>query len=206
MAIYAFEGKRPTIAASAYVSPTATVIGQVTIGERCYIGHGAILRGDYGSIEIGDETAVEEGVIIHARPEDWTRIGKRVTVGHGAMVHNATIMDEAVIGMRAVISDFSEVGRGAIVGEMGLVKNSQKVPAGKVAVGSPVRIIGEVEERHRPMARWAKDLYFALAQRYAAGAMVELPDHIHRNASAPGVRGQGTTSSPDGTPPGDSTP
>ncbi|RLB64595.1 MAG: gamma carbonic anhydrase family protein, partial [Deltaproteobacteria bacterium] len=83
MALYTFEDRKPDVAATAYVSPTAQVIGDVAIGERCYIGHGAILRGDYGSIEIGDETAVEEGVIVHARPQDWTRIGKRVTIGHG---------------------------------------------------------------------------------------------------------------------------
>ena len=63
MGIFSFEGKQPDIDASAYVSPTAMVVGRVTIGQRCYIGHGAILRGDYGCIEIGDETAIEEGVI-----------------------------------------------------------------------------------------------------------------------------------------------
>ena len=93
MPIYAFEGRQPVIAESAYVSPSAQVIGDVRIGARCYVGHGAILRGDYGSIVIGDETAVEEGVIVHARPEDLTTIGRRVTLGHGAMVHNASILD-----------------------------------------------------------------------------------------------------------------
>jgi tRNA-Thr(GGU) m(6)t(6)A37 methyltransferase TsaA len=77
--------------------------------------------------------------------------------------------------MRAVISDFSEVGEGAIVGEMGLVKNGQKVPAGKVAVGVPVRVIADVDERHRDMTVWAKDLYVDLAARYSSGAMTELP-------------------------------
>jgi tRNA-Thr(GGU) m(6)t(6)A37 methyltransferase TsaA len=174
MPIYSFEGRRPEIDGSAYISPTATVIGGVSVGERCYIGHGAILRGDYGSIAVGDETAVEEGVIVHARPEDWTRIGRRVTIGHGAMVHNATIDDGAVIGMRAVVSDFAVVGQGAIVGEMTLVKNSQAIPAGKVAVGVPARVVGDVDEHHRPMTRWAKDLYVELSARYPAG-LVELP-------------------------------
>ncbi len=174
MPIFSFESRYPTIAATAYVSPTATVIGRVIIGERAYIGHGAILRGDYGNVEIGDETAVEEGVLIHARPEDWTRVGRRVTLGHGAMVHNAVIADGAVVGMRAVISDFAEVGEGAIVGEMGLVKNGQKVPAGKVAVGVPARVVGDVDDRHRAMTHWAKELYVDLAGRYARGAMVEV--------------------------------
>jgi len=174
MTIYSFEGAQPDIATSAYVSPTAQVIGHVTIGERCYVGHGAILRGDYGSIEIGDETAVEEAVIVHARPADWTRIGKRVTIGHGAMIHNATIRDGAVIGMRAVVSDFSEVGEGAIIGEMGLVRNGQQVPPRKVALGVPVKIVGDVDERHGDMTRWAKELYVDLAARYLAGAMVAI--------------------------------
>lgn len=174
MPIYSFEGRQPTIATTAYVSPTAQIIGRVKVGEDCYIGHGAILRGDYGSIEIGDGTAVEEGVIIHARPEDWTRIGTRVTIGHGAMIHNATIRDEAVIGMRAVISDFSEVGVGAIIGEMGLVRNRQKIPSGKIAFGLPVKVVGDVDERHADMTVWAKDLYIDLARRYLSGAMVQI--------------------------------
>jgi len=204
MPLYAFEGKRPSIDPTAYVSPTATVIGNVSIGARCYVGHGAILRGDYGSIEIGDETAIEEGVIIHARPEDWTRIGHRVTLGHGAMVHNAIIHDGAVIGMRAVISDFSEVGKGAIVGEAGLVKNGQKIPEGKVAVGVPVRVVGDVDERHRAMTHWAKDLYAALAGRYAAGGMVEIDRSADEQPLSPRLVSIGTIRTPyrqpEGTP------
>lgn len=196
MTIFSFEGKRPSIAATAYISPSAQVIGQVTIGERCYVGHGAILRGDYGSIEIGDETAIEEGVIVHARPEDWTRIGDRVTVGHGAMIHNATIHEGAVIGMRAVISDYSVVGAGAIVGEMALVKNSQQVPAGKVAVGLPAKVVCDVDERHRPMTHWAKELYAALAGRYNAGGMVELPAPAVAPAPLPALIPIGTIHTP----------
>jgi carbonic anhydrase/acetyltransferase-like protein (isoleucine patch superfamily) len=174
MPVCAFENHRPTIAATTYIAPSAQIIGKVTIGERCYIGHGAILRGDFGSIEIGDETAIEEGVIVHSRPEERTLIGARVTVGHGAMVHNATVEDGAVIGMRAVISDYAEVGAGSIVGEMGLVKNHQKIPSGKVAVGVPVRIVGDIDERHHMMTHTAKTLYVELARRYAEGAMVEI--------------------------------
>jgi carbonic anhydrase/acetyltransferase-like protein (isoleucine patch superfamily) len=172
--VYTFENHRPSIGATTYVSPTAQIIGKVTIGERCYVGHGAVLRGDFGAIEIGDETAIEEGVIVHSRPDECTRIGARVTVGHGAMVHNASVADGAVIGMRAVISDYAEVGAGAIVGEMALVKNHQKVPPGKVAVGVPVRVVGDIDERHHMMTHTAKELYVELARRYAEGAMVEI--------------------------------
>ena len=169
MPIYKFEDRCPKIAPGAYISPTSTVIGAVSIGRDCYIGHGAILRGDYGTIKIGNGTAVEEGVIIHARPDDFTSIGEQVTVGHGAMIHNATIEDGAVIGMRATISDYSEVGQWAIVGEMTLVKNGQKIPARKIAVGIPARIIGAVEEKHLKLWSWAKKLYMDLARRYPEG-------------------------------------
>ena len=98
MTLYSFEGRVPQVAPSAYVAPSAQVIGRVVVGEDCYVGHGAILRGDYGTILVGDGTAVEDGVIVHARPDDTTRFGKRVTLGHGAMIHNATVHDGAVIG------------------------------------------------------------------------------------------------------------
>jgi len=117
--IYSFKDKKPRISPDAYLAPSAQIIGDVAIGRACYIGHGAILRADYGTIIIGDGTAVEEGCIIHARPNGTTLIGKEVTLGHGAMVHNAVIEDYAVIGMRSVISDYSRVGFWTIIGEMG---------------------------------------------------------------------------------------
>jgi carbonic anhydrase/acetyltransferase-like protein (isoleucine patch superfamily) len=174
MPIYEFDGRVPAISAAAYIAPTAVIVGDVTIGPDCYVGHGAILRGDYGTIVIGAATAIEEGVIVHARPQDRTVIGERVTVGHGAMIHNATVHDGATIGMRAVVSDFSVVGEGALIGELSLVKRGQQVPARAIAVGAPVRVIGEVGLAQSDMAVWAKELYVDLAHRYEA-ALREIP-------------------------------
>ncbi|MDY6864088.1 MAG: hypothetical protein SV062_14010 [Thermodesulfobacteriota bacterium] len=97
MAIYSFEGKVPAIHETAFVADSAQIIGNVKIESNCYIGPTAVIRGDYGTINIGEGTAIEEGCIIHARPQGNTIIGKRVTVGHGSMIHNAEIMDYAVI-------------------------------------------------------------------------------------------------------------
>ena len=108
--LYRFGGKQPTVGKDSYVSDLATVIGDVVIGVNCYIGHGAILRGDYGRIEIGDYTAVEEGAIIHAPPGDTNRIGTRVTIGHGAVIHGKYIGNQAVIGMGSILSIWSEIG------------------------------------------------------------------------------------------------
>jgi len=169
MPVYRFEDREPEIAPSAWVFPDAVVIGRVIIGENAYVGAGAILRGDYGTIVIGEGTAVEEGVIVHARPNDKTEFGRRVTIGHGAMIHNATIGDEAVLGMRCTVSDYSKVGEWAIIGEGALVRSKQEVPPGKVAVGVPAKVIGDVEEHHRMIWTMAKELYIDLAARYPKG-------------------------------------
>ncbi len=174
MALYRFEDRVPTVGVDTFVAESALVIGDVRIGKQCYIGHGAILRGDYGTIIIGDGTAIEEGVIVHARPDDKTVFGQRVTVGHGAMIHNARIDDDAVIGMRATVSDYSRVGAWAIVGEMTLVKNSQEIPEGKIAVGVPAVIKGEVRDKHRAIWGFGKQLYIDMANRYNAPGAFEL--------------------------------
>jgi len=166
MALYQFEGRKPRVAHGAFIAESALVIGNVQIGKDVYIGHGAILRGDYGTILVGEGTAIEEGVIVHARPNDRTVFGKRVTIGHGAMIHNAQIRDYAVIGMRATISDYSRVGEWTIIGEMGLVKNSQNVPDGVVAVGVPVKIMGKVDKKQKEFWGYGKKLYVEMAHRY----------------------------------------
>jgi carbonic anhydrase/acetyltransferase-like protein (isoleucine patch superfamily) len=166
MPLYQVKDRIPVIGEGAWIAPSAEIIGDVRIGRGCYIGFGAILRGDYGLIEIGDESAIEEGVMIHARPFDRTIIGKRVTVGHMAMIHNARIADNAIIGMKAMVSDFSEIGEWALVAEQALVVRRQKIPAGKIYGGSPSKEMGEMQERHRTEWGLAKQLYADLAMRY----------------------------------------
>jgi carbonic anhydrase/acetyltransferase-like protein (isoleucine patch superfamily) len=166
MALYQFEERKPRIAKGTFIAESALVIGDVQIGKDAYIGHGVILRGDYGTILVGDGTAIEEGVIVHARPNDRTVLGNHVTVGHGAMIHNARIRDYAVIGMRATISDYSVVGEWAIIGEMGLVKNSQNVPDGVVAVGVPAKVMGKVDKKQKEFWSYGKKLYVEMAHRY----------------------------------------
>ena len=125
--LYRFDNRQPAIGKHTYVSNTAEVIGNVIIGDNCYIGHGAILRGDYGYIEIGDGSAVEEGVIIYAAPNEMCTIVKNVTIGHGAIVHAKLIHDMAVIGMGAIVSVGAEIGVWAIVDEGCVVKMNQVI-------------------------------------------------------------------------------
>jgi phenylacetic acid degradation protein len=164
--LYRFDGKEPKVGKQTYVSELAHVIGDVVIGDNCYIGHGAILRGDYGRIEIGDGTAVEEGVIIHAPPAHTHKIGQRVTIGHGAILHGNAIGPEAVIGMGAIVSIRSEIGEGTIIAEGGVVKMNQQIPSGVVAAGNPVKIVRKVSESDKKHWNYAKTLYINLAEQY----------------------------------------
>ncbi|MFH1985663.1 MAG: gamma carbonic anhydrase family protein [Pseudomonadota bacterium] len=164
--LYKFDGKQPKIGNDTYVSDLARVIGDVVIGNNCYIGHGAILRGDYGRIEIGDGTAVEEGVIVHAPPGDTNQIGNRVTIGHGAVVHSKKIGDQAVIGMGSILSIWSEIGDSAIVAEGSVIKMKQIIPKRVVAAGNPAQIVREISEKDEAFWNWGKQLYIDLATKY----------------------------------------
>ncbi len=164
--LYKFDGNQPEVGTESYVAETALVIGDVVIGNNCYIGHGAIIRGDYGRIEIGDGTAVEEGVVIHSPPSAVHEICKRVTLGHGAVCHGRRIGSEAVIGMGAILSINSAVGDGAIVAEGGVVRANMEIPEKVVAGGNPAEIIRPVKDKDVAMWNFGKQLYIDLAKKY----------------------------------------
>jgi carbonic anhydrase/acetyltransferase-like protein (isoleucine patch superfamily) len=168
MALYEFEGKRPAIGKTSFVPDSADVIGDVVIGESCFIGVGARIRGDYGRVRIGDRTSVQENVVIHARENGETLVGSNVQLGHGCLLHNCTVKDNAVIGVGAILTDFSLIGDWAIVGEGAVVRG--EAPDGKIAVGVPAKVIGDVTEKHKAEWQYDKDRYAELASaRYPAG-------------------------------------
>lgn len=166
MALYRFGDRVPRIGRSTWVSDSAQIIGDVEIGADCYVGHGVILRGDYGSISIGDGSAVEEYAVVHIRPEGLSRIGKSVTIGHGAVIHCNQIDDFAVIGMGAVLSFGVKIGSWAIVAEGCVVSHNMEIPAEKIAAGVPAKIVKQVEPSHKAFWTYGKQLYVDLAHRY----------------------------------------
>jgi len=172
--LYSFNGREPQVGRETYVSETASLIGDVRVGNNCYIGHGAILRGDYGTIKIGDGTAVEEGVIIHAPPNEISLIGGKVTLGHGAIIHSSFIGDFTVVGMGAILSISSEVGRRSIVGEGAVISMNKKFPDGVVIAGNPARRIREVSRQDEDFWGWVKQLYIDLAKKYLDSGMHRL--------------------------------
>ena len=164
MSIYSFENKQPTIGKGSFIYESADVIGNVKLGKNCYICPGARIRGDYGTITIGDNTAIEENVVIHARPNDITVIGSHVTIGHAAIIHNATINDWAVIGMGSIVSDWAEIGEWGVVAEGAVVKNKQKIPDKSIAVGIPAKIISETSAEYEKQWTEFKNIYVDLAR------------------------------------------
>ena len=176
--LYSFRNREPRIGKETYVSEHAFIVGDVEIGDNCYIGHGAILRGDYGSIEIDSGTAVEEGVVMHAPPNDICRVGKKVTIGHGAIIHSSSIGDFAVIGMGAIVSIYAEVGEEAIVAEGSVVKMRQKVPSGVVVGGNPAKIVRKITDEDKKLWDYGKQIYIELAREYIQNGMKRLDSSI----------------------------
>ena len=169
MTIYSFEGKVPEVDQLAHIHEDATIIGDVVIGQECFIGAGAIIRGDYGKIEIGDRTAVEEGCVIHAPPDETCKIGNDVIIGHGAIIHCSRTEDCAFIGMGAVLSIHAVIGESSIIGEGAVVTQDQVIPPKKIAVGNPAKVIKDVPEERKEVHAWGTGLYAGLSKRYKEG-------------------------------------
>ena len=174
MTIYEFEKRKPSLGKGTFIFESADIIGDVIIGENCYIGPGARIRGDYGSIRIGNNTAIEENVVIHARPDENTSIGDFVTIGHAAIIHNAVINDWAIIGMGSIVSDWADIGKWAVVGEGALVKNKQKIPDKAIAVGVPAKVISEVSQVYIKQWTKYKKIYSDLAKKRFPLSLKEL--------------------------------
>lgn len=165
MPVYEFEGRRPKIGANCYLYEGASIIGDVEIGEKCFIGPGAVLRGDYGSIKVGNKTAIEDNVIVHARPGELCSIGNYVTLGHGSIIHNAELANWCVIGMGAVVSDYAKLGEWAVVGEGAVVSNKTVIEPGQVAMGVPAKVVGPVTDDYKKQWTQYKGFYVDMAER-----------------------------------------
>ncbi|HEX7658797.1 MAG TPA: gamma carbonic anhydrase family protein [Pseudonocardiaceae bacterium] len=140
MAIYALGELTPTISPDAYVHPDATVIGNVLLGPHASVWPGAVLRGDYGRIEVGARTSVQDGTIVHCTAQTPTIIGADCVIGHNAHIEGATIADHCLIASGSVVLNGSVVEEGAIVGAGAVLSFNARVPARSMALGVPARV------------------------------------------------------------------
>jgi carbonic anhydrase/acetyltransferase-like protein (isoleucine patch superfamily) len=146
MAFYQFNGIKPVVYPSAFVHPQAAVTGNVVIGKDVYIGPGCALRGDWGKIIIEDGCNVQENCTVHMFPGVTVILKECAHIGHGAIIHGATIGRNCLVGMNAVIMDEVELGNESIVGALCFIKQGEKIPARSLVVGNPAKIIKEVSD------------------------------------------------------------
>lgn len=144
--IYEFNGYRPVVHETAFVHPQATVTGNVIIGRDVYVGPGAAIRGDWGQIVIEDGCNVQENCTIHMFPGITVYLREGAHIGHGAIVHGATIGPNSLVGMNAVLMDEVEIGAECIIGALCFIKSGEKIPARSLVVGNPGKIIREVSD------------------------------------------------------------
>jgi carbonic anhydrase/acetyltransferase-like protein (isoleucine patch superfamily) len=144
--IYQFNSYIPVIHESSFIHPQAAVTGNVIIGKQCYIGPGAAIRGDWGQIIIEDGCNVQENCTIHMFPGITVLLKEGAHIGHGAVIHGATIGRNCLVGMNSVIMDNVELGDDTIVGALTFIKEGEKVPSRSLIVGNPARIIKQVSD------------------------------------------------------------
>jgi len=143
---YQFNGFRPVVHPSSFVHPSAVIIGNVIIGKDVYIGPGAAIRGDWGGVVIEDGCNVQENCIVHMFPGITVYLREGAHIGHGAIIHGASIGRNSLVGMNAVVMDNVKVGEGCIVGALAFVPEGMEIPDRKIAVGNPAKIIKEVSD------------------------------------------------------------
>jgi len=152
-----FLRKQPSLGKHVFICKGATVVGDVTLGEHASVWYGAVLRADINRIVVGNYSNVQDNAVLHLSDELPCIIGDYVTVGHAAVIHGATVANESLIGMGAVILDGAEIGEQCIVGARSLVTPGTKIPAGSMVMGSPAKVVRPLKPEEREgLKYWAE--------------------------------------------------
>ncbi len=170
MPLYSFEGKRPAVHASAFVAPTAVLVGDVVVEECASVWYNAVLRADFNPIVIRRGANVQDGSVVHVTPVHAVDVGPGATIGHTCVVHGATIGEEALVGNGATVLDGVRIGARAMVGAGALVTPGTEIPEGMLALGVPAKVQGPL--KGTPAELWVRanpSAYQALAQRHRTG-------------------------------------
>ena len=169
MPLFAFEGREPDVSPTAWIAPTATLVGDVHVEAEASVWYGAVLRADFGPIVVRRGANVQDGSILHGGTDPVTEVREGATVGHLCVVHGAIIGHEALVGNGATVLDGAVVGRRSVVAAGGTVPPGMIIGDGMLAAGVPARIVGEVTAGARQWVETNPGLYRELARRHAAG-------------------------------------
>lgn len=168
MPCYSIEGVVPVVDPSAYVHPTAVLIGDVIVGPDCYVGPCAVLRGDFGRIVLERGANVQDTCVLHGFPAQDTVVGENGHIGHGAVLHSCTVRRDALVGMNAVVMDEAEIGEAAIVAACAFVPAGRKIPARSLAAGMPAKVLRELSDQEVAWKLEGTRTYQALTLRSLA--------------------------------------
>lgn len=157
------------IHSTAFIHPAAHVLGNVTLGARVSIWPTAVLRADSDSITIGDDSNVQDGTVIHVDPGVRTTIGKRVAIGHRAIVHGSTIEDDCLIGMGAILLNGCHVGAGSLIAAGAVCTEGMQIPPRSLVMGVPAKVRREVSDAERERIAHTVSAYVELQERHRRG-------------------------------------
>ncbi len=169
MPLYALEERRPVLHDTAWIAPSADVIGEVVLGEQVSLWFGAVVRADNGPVHIGARTNIQDGAVLHSDPGSPLTIGAYCTVGHRAILHGCTVEDGCLIGMGATVLNDAVIGAGSLVGAGALVTEGKVFPPGSLIVGAPARAVRTLEPEQIARLRTSATGYAERGRLYAAG-------------------------------------
>ncbi len=186
-----YRGRVPRVAASAFIAPTAVLIGDVEIGDEASIWFGAVLRADTGTIRIGARSSIEDNAVVHASADRATRVGDDVTVGHCAVLDDCTVEDGALIGSNAVILNGATVGRSTLVAAGSVVTVDERLPPEVVAAGAPAEVRKALAGRAAAWIAHSTSASLAQAQAYRRDNLGDPHHHDLKSATRRGRSGSG---------------
>jgi len=169
MPLFSFESRAPSVSPSAWIAPTATLVGEVIVEDDASVWYGAVLRADFGRIVIRRGSNVQDGSVLHGGNDPVTEVGEGATIGHLCVVHGAVIGVEALIGNGATVLDGAVIGRRALVAAGCTVPPGMRIEDGMLAVGTPARVTGPVSGSALQWVDGNPEIYRELARRHAAG-------------------------------------
>ncbi len=179
MPSYEFEGKRPFVDRNAFVHPLAVLIGDVVIESGCYVGAGAVMRGDIGSVKMGHGSNVQENCVVHTFPDKATILHPDTHIGHGCILHGCEVCSNVLVGMGSIVADRVKINSNCLIGAGSFVPFDTEVPANSVVVGSPAKVIKTISSEQLQHLVDSRTIYQDLAKRYLK-AFREIPEGEER--------------------------
>jgi carbonic anhydrase/acetyltransferase-like protein (isoleucine patch superfamily) len=165
--VMAFDGARPDVSPRAWVAGGAALIGRVTIGDRSSVWFATVLRGDGDRIDVGGESNLQDGVVVHTDPGRPVFVGDRVSVGHRAVLHGCTVEDDVLVGMGAIVLNGARIGRGSLVAAGAVVLEGVSVPPGSLVAGVPAKVRRQLTDDEVAAVTANAATYVLLAGKYA---------------------------------------